>query len=227
MSFPRRQFLRLTAAAAVLPTMSHVGWAQGYPTRQVRVIVPFAPGGPPDTDGAPDRGEALGKPGQAVLRREPSRRQRQHRHRPGRAGDGGRLYGAHHRQQHRHQSAAVREGPLRPLQGLRSGDAGGQLLVRARGQSLHRGEDGQRACRISSRPIPASTATPHRASARRHICSANSSAWRSASTSCTCPTPAADRRRLPSSPATRRSASSASPPPASSPATASCACSRS
>ena len=49
MSFPRRQFLRLTAAAAVLPAMSHVGWAQGYPTRQVRVIVSFALGGPPDT----------------------------------------------------------------------------------------------------------------------------------------------------------------------------------
>jgi tripartite-type tricarboxylate transporter receptor subunit TctC len=49
MSFPRRQFLRFAAAAAVLPTMSHVGWTQGYPTRQVRVIVPFAPGGPPDT----------------------------------------------------------------------------------------------------------------------------------------------------------------------------------
>ena len=48
MSFPRRQFLRLSAAAAVLPAMSHVGWAQGYPTRQVRVIVPFAPAGPTD-----------------------------------------------------------------------------------------------------------------------------------------------------------------------------------
>ena len=48
-SLSRRHVLRLTAAAAALPALSRVTWAQAYPTRQVRVIVPFAPGGPPDT----------------------------------------------------------------------------------------------------------------------------------------------------------------------------------
>src|SRR5882724_5078502 len=48
MKIPRRRFLHLAVGAAALPTVSRIAWAQTYPTRPVRMIVPFPAGGSTD-----------------------------------------------------------------------------------------------------------------------------------------------------------------------------------
>jgi len=49
MKLPRRNFLHLAAGAAALPAVSHVAWAQPYPSRPVRLVVGFPAGGAGDT----------------------------------------------------------------------------------------------------------------------------------------------------------------------------------
>jgi tripartite-type tricarboxylate transporter receptor subunit TctC len=48
MKLPRRNFLHLAAGAAALPFSSHVARAQAYPSRPVRLIVGYPPGGVTD-----------------------------------------------------------------------------------------------------------------------------------------------------------------------------------
>jgi tripartite-type tricarboxylate transporter receptor subunit TctC len=62
MMLPRRQFLSLAAGIAVQPTTA---WALTYPTRPVRLIVGFAPGGAQDILArliGPFLSEQLGQP---------------------------------------------------------------------------------------------------------------------------------------------------------------------
>jgi tripartite-type tricarboxylate transporter receptor subunit TctC len=53
MNLPRRRFLYLAAGAVAMPAISRVAMAQTYPTRPIRLVIPFPPGGGYDAVGRP------------------------------------------------------------------------------------------------------------------------------------------------------------------------------
>lgn len=83
MKRPRRQFLHLAAGAVALLVVADIAQAQTYPTRPVRLVAPFPPGGSIDITARLIGQWSIGAARPANRCREPVGRGRQYRQRDG------------------------------------------------------------------------------------------------------------------------------------------------
>ena len=148
MKLPRRQFLHLAAGAVALPAVSayragaSLSGAAGAPDRSgsCRQLAGH--------HRARDGSMAVGAAGPAIRRRQPAGRQRQYRHRSGRARARGRLLAAVRDVGECHQRVALRQSPFQFHPRHRAGGEHCQDSPRHGGQSVGSGEDGSRVHRL-------------------------------------------------------------------------------
>ena len=91
---PRRRILIMVAGAAGLPAASRMTWAQAYPTRPIKIVVPYAPGGSGDVIARNLAERMRASLGQPVVIGRPACNQSESVHRK-KGGASGRPQGSH------------------------------------------------------------------------------------------------------------------------------------
>jgi tripartite-type tricarboxylate transporter receptor subunit TctC len=71
MEFWRRRFLQFAASAAVLPVLARAGRAENYPSRPIRLVLPFPPGGVFDIVGRPLAAKLQADLGTVIVENQP------------------------------------------------------------------------------------------------------------------------------------------------------------
>src|ERR1700686_5914871 len=71
MKLPRRRLLYLAAGAAALPAVSRFARAETYPTRPIRLVLPFPPGGAFDIVGRPWADKVKATLGTVIVENQP------------------------------------------------------------------------------------------------------------------------------------------------------------
>ena len=125
----------LAGSAWLLLAGASYAQSPGYPDRPVRIIVPFAAAGPTDVVARLIAQKLSEKLGQQFYIENMAGAGGNHRHGRRRQGAGRRPHDPDRVVELQRQSESLRQGALRPRQGLRTGHHGGGLAQRAVRQS--------------------------------------------------------------------------------------------